>query len=195
MIVKPTPAPADPSKVCKTCGNYDPDVQVCCADDCLISEEQSKLWHCGSWEPKKICKTCGHFNPDTNECWWFGEPAMSEEESLTRTCKSWEPRKEKLNVFSASETIGMSPVNPTQEERKEPENHKELEVKASIWSKQQEAVAIDFGVQQGMTLEMLDTVFDIACQQVPACAERWMKLKDKLHFMLCRKWVDEEIPE
>jgi hypothetical protein len=116
MIVKPTPAPADPSKVCKTCGLYDPDVHVCCADDCLISEEESKLWTCGSWEPKHICITCGHFDPDTNEC-WFEEHDMSEEESMTRTCESWEPKKEvplqpdgSLKM-QARETIGAETVN------------------------------------------------------------------------------------
>ena len=111
MLIKPTPAPADPTKVCKTCAHYDPDVHVCCADDCIITEEQSKLWRCGSWEPKHICITCGRFDPNTNGCWWFGEEDMSEK-SMTTPCESWEPKKEKLNVFTATETIGMDPVNP-----------------------------------------------------------------------------------
>lgn len=71
----------------------------------------------------------------------------------------------------------------------------ELEAKAKVWGHQQEAAAIERGCQQGMILEMLDTVFDIACQQVLACTERWMKLKADLHVMLCRKWADEEMPK
>ena len=31
---------------------------------------------------------------------------------MTKPCESWEPKKEKLNVFIATETIGMDPVNP-----------------------------------------------------------------------------------
>jgi hypothetical protein len=54
-----------------------------------------------------------------------------------------------------------------------------------------EAIALDNGVRQGTTLEMLDTVFDVACQQVPACADRWSKLKAELHGILIRKWLDE----
>lgn len=54
-----------------------------------------------------------------------------------------------------------------------------------------EAIALDNGVRQGTTLEMLDTVFDVACQQVPACEDRWSKLKADLHDILIRKWLDE----
>lgn len=53
MIVKPTPAPADPSKVCKTCGHYYPDLEVCAADDSFVTEADSKVRSCNDWEPRK----------------------------------------------------------------------------------------------------------------------------------------------
>ena len=52
MIVKPKPAPADPTKVCKTCGHYDPILQICCARDMLIMKEDAEQWTCGDWEEK-----------------------------------------------------------------------------------------------------------------------------------------------
>ena len=174
MIVKPTPAPADPSKVCKTCGNYDPDVHVCCADDCIITEEQSKLWRCGSWEPKK----------------------------------------EKLNVFDVKETIGMDTVNPV-EVPLQPDDSIKFKAKETIgitisnldnvtratlkestgWDHQLEAKTLDRGAQQGMTLEALDTVFAIACQQVPSMEKRWMELKGEINVMFAQKWAAEDMPE
>lgn len=98
---------------------------------------------------------------------------------------------EKLVAFDVHETIGVTPVNPVFGGT----SLSELEAKAKVWGHQQEAAAIERGCQQGMTLEMLDTVFDIACQQVPACTERWMKLKADLHVMLCRRWAKEEMPK
>ena len=105
------------------------------------------------------CSNCDYRNPNTA---WCIVRSKIIKEPETSVCAQWlEERKQP--VFGGTSLS-------------------ELEEKAKVWSKQQEAVAIDYGVQQGMTLEMLDTVFDIACQQVPSCKERWMKLKDKLHF-------------
>jgi len=210
MIVKPTPAPADPTKVCKTCGLYDPDVHVCCANDVIVSDDVAKTKCCGDWEPKHICKTCGRFDPDTNECWWFGEHAMSEE-AMTRICKSWEPRKEKLNVFTATETIGMDPVNPVKVPL-QPDDSIKFKAKETIgitisnldnvtratlkestgWDHQQEAKTLDRGAKQGMTLEALETVFAIACQQVPSMEQRWMELKAEINVMFAQKWSAED---
>lgn len=171
---------------------------------------------------------------------------MSEEESLTRTCESWEPRKEKLNVFTATETIGMAPLNPVgvipeaygpvitechtgdhrcsnceycnpdtnyctvrsrvmsspgttvcmqwaekQITQKEPEEKQ----KFSGWDHRLEAKALDCGAKQGMTLEALDTVFAIACQQVPSMEKRWMELKGEINVMFAQKWAAEDMPE
>ena len=55
--------------------------------------------------------------------------------------------------------------------------------------------ALDEGAKQGMTLEALDTVFAIACQQVPSMEKRWMELKGKINFMFAQKWVAEESPK
>ena len=267
MIVKPTPAPADPTKVCKTCMYHDPDLHVCYANEYAIRDEDANTMSCSSWEPRKICITCGHFDPDTNEC-WFEEHDMSEEESLTRTCESWEPRTEKLNVFTATETIGMGPVNPagvvpeaygpvitechTGDHRckncaycnpetnhctvrsrvmsspgttvcmqwaarvpLQPDDSIKFKAKETIgitisnldnvtratlkentgWDHRLEAKALDRGAKQGMTQEALDTVFAIACQQVPSMEERWMELKAEITVMFAQKWAAEEMPK
>ena len=314
MLIKPMPAPADPTKVCKTCMHHVPDLHVCSANDYAIRDEDANTMSCSSWEPKKICITCGHFDPDTNEC-WFEEHDMSEEESMTRTCKSWEPKKEKLNVFTATETIGMTPVNPVEvvpeaygpvitecrtgdhrcsncaycnpetnhctvrsrimsspgttvcmqwaarvplqpdgslkmkasetigchivngdgitwttlhtrhcgnclhqngdEMCSEPgkpsdegcKNWEPEPLKATVTLQYEEKQktndleyanrrkALDEGAKQGMTLEALDTVFAIACQQVPSMEKRWMELRAEINIMFAQKWAAEDMPK
>lgn len=250
MLIKPKVMPADPTKVCRTCSHHDPNLHVCCANDYAIRDEEANIMSCSDWNPKKICITCGYFDPDMNQC-WFEEHDMSEEESLTRTCESWEPRKEKLNVFTATETIGMDPVNPTEvvptaygpvitecrtgdhrcsncayfnpdtnyctvrsrvmsspgttvcmqwaAKQTQPvfggTSLQELEAKAKVWGHQQEAKTLDRGAKQGMTLEALDTVFAIACQQVPSMEQRWMELKGEINLMFAQKWAAEDMPK
>lgn len=246
MLIKPKVMPADPTKVCRTCSHHDPDLHVCCANDYAIRDEEANTMSCSDWNPKKICITCGYFDPDTNQC-WFEEHDMSEEESLTRTCESWEPRKEKLNVFTATETMGMDPVNPvkvplqpdgslkmqaretigaetvntdavvrlqklcdeaepckaklTFQYKKQPvfggTSLKELEEKKKAddleYAKRRKA--LNYGAKQGMTLEALDTVFAIACQQVPSMEKGWMELKAEINIMFAKKWAVEDMPE
>lgn len=117
MLIKPRPAPADPTKVCRTCSHHDPDLHVCCANDYAIRDEEADTMSCSDWNPKHICITCWYFDPDTNQC-WFEEHDMSEEESLTRTCESWEQRKtvplqsDGSLKMKVSETIDMTILNP-----------------------------------------------------------------------------------
>jgi len=51
---------------------------------------------------------------------------------------------------------------------------------------------LHLGIEQGITLEMLDTIFDVACYHEPECRERWMKLKEELHLLLVHKWLTDE---
>ena len=133
------------------------------------------------------------------------------EEAMTRICKSWEPRKEKLNVFTATETIGMDPVNPVKVPL-QPDDSIKFKAKETIgitisnldnvtratlkestgWDHQQEAKTLDRGAKQGMTLEALETVFAIACQQVPSMEQRWMELKAEINVMFAQKWSAED---
>lgn len=222
MLIKPKVMPADPTKICRTCSHHDPDLHVCCANDYAIRDEEANTMSCSDWNPKKICITCGHFDPDTNQC-WFEEHDMSEEESLTRTCESWEPRKEvslqpdgSLKM-QTSETIGAETVNSDAVVRLQPlydeadpckakvtfqyekqpvfggTSLSEQEVKAKICDHQLEAKALDRGAKQGMTLEALDTVFAIACQQVPSMETRWMELKGEINIMFAQKWAAEDM--
>jgi len=173
MIVKPRAVPADPTKVCRTCSHYDPNLHVCCANDYAIHDEEANTMSCSDWNPKKICITCDHFDPDTNQC-CSEEYDMSEEDSMTRTCESWEQREDKQTVF------GDTSLN-------------ELEAKAKVWGHQQEAKTLNRGAKQGMTLEALDTVFAIACQQVPSMEQRWMELKAEINVMFAQKWSAEDM--
>ena len=158
----------------------------------------------------RVCATCGHCDPDTNEC-WFDERSMSDTETRTRTCKSWEP---KLNVFTVNETIGMDPVNPVKVPL-QPDGSIKFRAKETIgitisnldnvtratlkestgWDHRLEAKALDRGAKQGMTLEALETVFAIACQQVPSMEKRWMELKAEINVMFAQKWAAEDMPE
>lgn len=173
---------------------------------------QSEASVSASADTNKVCKTCGYFDPDMNEC-WFEEHDMSEEELMTRTCKSWEPRKEKLNVFSVRETIGMDPVNPVKVPL-QPDGSLKFRANETIgitisnldnvtratlkedtgWDHRLEAKALDRGAKQGITLEALDTVFAIACQQVPSMEKRWMELKAEINIMFAQKWATEDMP-
>ena len=212
MIVKkqiPLAGPRDRS--CGNCCWGDPKLHVCCAKDMMLTDEDLAFCSCGSWEP----------------------------------------RKEKLNVFSARETVGMDPVNPVEvplqpdgslkmkareaigayvighgitsatlhtrhcgnclhqdgdemcTDPGEPSNEgcknwepkKEEEEKSTGWDHRLEAKALDRGAKQGMTLEALDTVFAIACQQVPSMEQRWMELKGQINLMFAQKWAAEDMPE
>lgn len=149
---------------------------------------------CKNWEPdeekieqekpiEKRCSNCVSCHPFIAICQRFPDKSIWPAEN--HTCEHWEPMKKKKNP------------NEADPEKKEPvyggTSLNELKQKQETWDQRKEAVALDRGVQQGQTLEMLDTVFDIACQQVPACSERWTKLKTHIHYMMCSKWATEEI--
>ena len=71
----------------------------------------------------------------------------------------------------------------------------EKKQKSAGWDHRLEAKALDRGAKQGMTLEALDTVFAIACQQVPSMEKRWMELRAEINVMFAQKWAAEDMPE
>ena len=101
--------------------------------------------------------------------------------------------EEKLVAFNAHETIGVRLVNPVFGGT----SLKELEEKqkSSGWDHRLEAKALDRGAKQGMTLEALDTVFAIACQQVPSMEKRWMELKAEINVIFAQKWAAGDMPK
>ena len=105
-------------------------------------------------------------------------------------CKNWEPKEEHADTLL--EICKM-------QQEKQPgfgdTSLNELEAKAKVWGHQQEAKALDRGAKQGITLEALDTVFAIACQQVPSMEKRWMELKGEINVMFAQKWAAEDMPE
>ena len=187
-------AKKEAGKCCNNCGLYNPDTKICKVHKVRIYNNDVDTWHCSYWEDKNTLGNkviqAGLQNPDTwivkslsgalhrhcGNCKYHNKhDSMCPEGHATHgdSCKNWEPDEEKI------------------------EQEKPIEKRCSNCGSchRKEAVALDRGVQQGGTLEMLDTVFDIACQQVPACSERWTKLKTHIHYMLCRKWAEEDMPK
>ena len=158
-------------------------------------------------EQEADAPTCS-LNPDPHgSCW-----------TCPIDCERWKEMVSEVTAplqadgslkFGASETIGATVVNAKSITKTHIGNNKQpvfgktslkeiedrLAKEQEKRSKDQEAriqaIALDRGVQQGHMLEMLDTVFDIACQQVPSCKERWMILKEHLQGMLINKWTKE----
>lgn len=104
----------------------------------------------------------------------------------------------------AKETIGAETVNTDAVVRlqklcdeAEPCKAKltfQYQEKSAGWDHRLEAKALDRGAKQGMTLEALETVFAIACQQVPSMEQRWMELKGEINVMFAKKWAAEDMP-
>ena len=109
--------------------------------------------------------------------------------------------------MQARETIGAETVNTdavvrlqTLCDEAEPCKAKvtfqyEEKQKSTGWDHRLEAKTLDRGAKQGMTLEALDTVFAIACQQVPSMEKRWMELRAEINVMFAQKWAAEDMPE
>ena len=130
------------------------------------------------------CGNCKHQRGDAI-CAGAHEPVNYE-------CKDWEPeakdKTEKQQVF------GGTSMKELEEKQKGLE--KVLHIESSMPDIQNERTkALDRGAKQGMTLEALETVFAIACQQVPSMETRWMKLKAEINIMFAQKWVAEDMPE
>ena len=247
MLIKLRPAPADPTKVCKTCRWYDPDLHVCCANDYAIFDEDANSMSCADWEPKKeklnvftTTETIG-MSP-INSSAHHDEPLCSlnpDPDANCRTCPIDCKRPAELQPdgslkVQSRETIGATvmgqgitsatlhvrhcgnclhqkgdemcsePGKPSDEGCKnwEPEPLKatvtfqyEEKQKPNDLEYAKHRKALDEGAKQGMTLEALDTVFAIACQQVPSMADRWQELRAELVIMLTSSWAKGEIPK
>lgn len=218
MLIKPKPAPADPTKVCKTCGHYDPTLQICCARDMLVTRSDAEQWTCGDWEEKlnvfTATETIGMdpVNPVKVPLQLDGSLKMKAKETIgchivngdgitwatlrTRRCGNC--------LHQAGDEMCPDPGEPSREGCKnwEPrkEKQRELEKVLHIESdtpeiQNERAKALDRGAKQGMTLEALDTVFAVACQQVPSMEQRWMELKAEINLMFAQKWAAEDMPE
>lgn len=183
----------NPKYICITCGYFDPDTNQCWFEGHDMSEEESLTRTCESWEPRKeklnaftVTETIGMdpVNPVKVPLQPDGSLKMQARETigaetvntdavvrLQALCDEAEPCKAKLTF---------------QYEDKE---------KSTGWDHRLEAKALDRGAKQGMTLEALDTVFAIACQQVPSMEQRWMELKAEINIMFARKWAAEDMPE
>ena len=197
---------------CDNCLWYDPDDKK--IEDCKHADLENNnagfTMNCKAWKPKKEPDkeqaddkpTCS-LNPDPHgSCW-----------TCPIDCQRWKdmvqellsPNKKPLDVFlntKKRETIGATVINPDGitklhlNENKQAASDKVTmkKVEDKLDKERQariQAIALDRGVQQGHTLEALDTVFDIACQQVPSCKERWMILKEHIQGMLINKWSKE----
>lgn len=97
-------------------------------------------------------------------------------------CKNWEP--EAKDKTKNQQVFGGTSLKELEEKQK-----------STGWDHRLEAKTLDRGAKQGMTLEALETVFAIACQQVPSMEKRWMELKTEINIMFAQKWTSEDMPE
>lgn len=151
------------------------------------------------------CDNCRWHNPEDKTLEDCQHADLEKNEAgVTMNCKAWEPKKEQdKEQADARPTCSLNPdphgscwTCPIDCQRWR--SAMNLDSKPSDVAKlaqerqaRVQALALDRGVQQGHTLEALDTVFDIACQQVPSCKERWMILKEHIQGMLLNKWIKE----
>ena len=198
----------EPKHICITCGYFDPDTNQCWFEEHDMSEEESMTRTCESWEPRKeklniftARETTGMdpVNPVKVPLQPDGSLKMQARETigaetvntdavvrLQTLCDEAEPCKAKL-TFQYQENqqvFGGTSLKELEENQKADD----LE-----YAKRRKA--LDYGAKQGMTLEALDTVFAIACQQVPSMEQRWMELKAEINVMFGRKWAAEDMPE
>lgn len=166
-----------------------------------------------------VCVNCARYNPTDGYCKLRSVRVYPAEST---TCMNWlhkqyrpkQPAKPEASVsfqyttplpyiIDKDDRNGGGPVTDIVGENKQQESQpvfggtslNELEAKAKVWGHQQEAKALDRGAKQGMTQEALDTVFAIACQQLPSMEKRWMELKAEINLMFAQKWTAEDMPE
>ena len=190
----------EPKHICITCGRFDPDTNGCWWFGEQDMSEESMTKPCESWEPKKegslhlVGVTISKAGIITGET--IGMDPVNPVEVPLQPDGSLK--------MQASETIGAETVNTDAVVRlqklcdeAEPCKAKltfqyQEKEKSTGWDHRLEAKALDRGAKQGMTQEALDTVFAIACQQVPSMEERWMELKAEISIMFAQKWAAEE---
>ena len=175
---------------------------------------------CKNWEPKedydgpsqvvdKSCDNCGKCHPIIAMC--TEHPDRSIWPPKENVCDEWVEIPPKLQPddslkIQSSETIGAETVNTDAVVRLQTLCDEAEPCKAKVtfqykepgeehWDHQLEAKALDRGAKQGMTLEALDTVFAIACQQVPSMEKRWMELRAEINVMFAQKWAAEDMPK
>lgn len=126
-----------------------------------------------------VCINCAQYNPTDGYCRLRSVRVYPAEST---TCMNWLHKQYRPKQQENQPVFGGTSLN-------------ELEAKAKVWGHQQEAKTLDRGAKQGMTIEALDTVFAIACQQVPSMEKRWMELKAEINVMFAQKWIAEDMPE
>ena len=192
-------------RVCATCGHCDPDMNECWFDERSMSDAEARTRTCKSWEPKlnvfTVNETIGMdpVNPVKVPLQPDGSLKMQARETigaetvntdavvrLHTLCDEAEPCKAKLTFQyqEKQQVFGGTSLKELEENQK---------ADALEYAKRRKA--LDYGAKQGMTLEALDTVFAIACQQVPSMEQRWMELKAEINVMFGRKWAAEDMPK
>lgn len=128
--------------------------------------------------PGACCFNCEHRDKMSLNCKLkLSDAVLTVERSQHEYCDSWEREQD--------HGVTLRVVDPEEDKKQ----------KSTGWDHRLEAKALDRGARQGMTLEALDTVFAIACQQVPSMEKRWMELKGEINAMFAKKWAAEDMPE
>ena len=205
MIVKkqiPLAGPRD--KSCGNCRWGDPKLHVCCAKDTVLTDEDLAFYSCSDWKEKSEIDSTTEISgdkalqgapvplqPDGSIKFRTRETIGAETVNtdavvrLQTLCDEAEPCKAKVTFqYEKQPVFGGTSLKELEEKQK-----------SSGWDHRLEAKALDRGAKQGMTLEALDTVFAIACQQVPSMEKRWMELRAEINVMFAQKWAAEDMPK
>ena len=191
---------------CTNCKRFDPQNNHCKMRQVVIESPANTT--CKHWRDVTDDKLTCSLNPDPHGTCWECPIDCQRWKDMVREVTAPLQADGSLKVGS-SETIGATVVNADSVTKTHLGNNKQpvfgktslKEIEDRLAKEQQKrtrdqearilTIALDRGVQQGHTLEALDTVFDIACQQVPSCKERWMLLKEHIQGMLINKWAKE----
>ena len=191
---------------CTNCKQFDPQNNYCKIREAVMDDPANTT--CKHWRDRTDESLTCSLNPNPHGSCWECPIDCERWKEMVREATAPLQADDSLK-FGASETIGATVVNAECVTKTHLGNNKQpvfgkpslKEIEGSLAKEQEKrskdqearirAIALDRGVQQGHTLEALDTVFDIACQQVPSCKERWMLLKERLQGMLINKWTKE----
>lgn len=190
MIVKkqiPLAGPRDRS--CGNCRYGDSKLHVCCAKDMMLTDDDLAFYSCGDWEEKiNVFTTAENIigmtpsNPVEVPLQPDGSPKMQAKETIGAETVNTDATVWPRALYNGAEPCKAKLTFQYKESGEE------------RWDHKLEAKALDRGAKQGMTLEALDTVFAIACQQVPSMEQRWTELKGEINVMFAKKWAAEDMP-
>lgn len=187
---------------CGTCARYQNG--VACKFGEPIKDPKGGVFGCKNWTDKpediesnpvargpiitdclpgspSVCINCAQYNPTDGYCRLRSVRVYPAEST---TCMNWLHKQYRPKQQENQPVFGGTSLKELGEKQK---------VDDLEYAKRRKA--LDYGAKQGITMEALDTVFAIACQQVPSMEKRWMELRAEINIMFAQKWAGEEMSE